>query len=107
MKYWLLKNKKIFNGAVVHSHDYFPFNLRKILPNIRWVHTFHGYEGYPLHEEAIESRRRLHGLVEYSFCVGQFIEKWYGTKCDNILWGAADQVAIKNIKSKIFQREAN
>jgi glycosyltransferase involved in cell wall biosynthesis len=95
---WYAKNKIHLEGAVIHSHDYFNFYLRKKLNKNRWVHTFHGYEGYPISKLAIESRRRVLGLVDYSFCVGKFIEKWYGTKCDEVLWGAADKpVAIKNI----------
>lgn len=87
---WYLKNKKYLKGAVIHSHDYFPFSLRSLIKN-RWVHTFHGYEGYPLDPLAIESRKRVAKSVDYTFCVGKFIEKWYGTRCDQIIWGAAEK----------------
>jgi glycosyltransferase involved in cell wall biosynthesis len=96
---WYLKNKKHFKDSVIHSHDYFPFSLRRLVKN-RWVHTFHGFEGYPVSKIAIESRKRVLTSVDYSFCVGKFIEKWYGTKCDEILWGAADKPKKYDIKPK-------
>jgi glycosyltransferase involved in cell wall biosynthesis len=94
---WYAKNKIIFEDAIIHSHDYFNFYLRKKIKN-RWVHTFHGYEGYPIAQSAIESRKKVLSLVDYSFCVGKFIEKWYGTKCDKVLWGAADKPKKYNTK---------
>jgi glycosyltransferase involved in cell wall biosynthesis len=96
---WYLKNKKYFKDAVIHSHDYFPSVIKKLLKNNRWVHTFHGYEGYPLNPAAIESRKRVASSVDYTFCVGKFIEKWYGTKCDEVIWGAAEKP--KKIKKPI------
>ena len=96
---WYLKNKKYFKDATIHSHDYFPFSLRRLV-NSRWVHTFHGFEGYPVSKIAIASRKRVLANVDYSFCVGKFIEKWYGTKCDEVLWGAADKPKKYNIKPK-------
>ncbi len=96
---WYLKNKKYFKDAVIHSHDYFPFSLRRLVKN-RWVHTFHGFEGYPVSKIAIESRKRVLANVDYSFCVGKFIEKWYGTKCDEVLWGASDKPKKYDIKPK-------
>jgi len=88
---WYLKNKKLFKDAVIHSHDYFPFSLRRILKGHTWVHTFHGYEGYPLDPLAIASRKQVSNSVDYTFCVGKFIEKWYGTKCNEVIWGAAEK----------------
>lgn len=88
---WFLKNKHLFDGAIVHSHDYFPMPIRKLLKKNRWVHTFHGYEGYPLDPLAIASRKQVSNSVDYTFCVGKFIEKWYGTKCNEVIWGAAEK----------------
>lgn len=98
---WYLKNKQVFDGAVaIHSHDYFPFALRKLIKNKRWVHTYHGYEGYPLDPRAVESRQQVLKAVDYSFCVGQFIEKWYGTRCDQVIWGAAEGVKQTKTSTK-------
>lgn len=101
MWFWYLRNKGIFdNVKAIHSHDYFPFALRNLIKNKRWVHTFHGYEGYPLDPRAIESRKNVLKSVDYTFCVGQFIEKWYGTKCDEVIWGAAEPIKHHNQKTK-------
>ena len=100
MKLWLVKNRKVLDGAVIHSHDFFPFALRKLLPNTRWVHTFHGYEGYPLDLNAIKSRQEVASAVDYTYCVGGFIEKWYGTKCDSVIWGAADKTSVNPTRLK-------
>ncbi len=98
---WYLRNKEIFNNATaIHSHDYFPFALRKLVKNKPWVHTFHGYEGYPLDPRAIESRKNVVKAVDYTFCVGAFIEKWYGTKCDEVIWGAAEPTKQRNQNNK-------
>jgi glycosyltransferase involved in cell wall biosynthesis len=75
---------------VIHSHDIYPRHLRKFIPRVRWVHTFHGYEGWPLDEAAIASRKVVRREVDYCVGVGQFIEKWYGTKLDAVTYGAAD-----------------
>lgn len=95
---WYIKNKKLLENAIIHSHDYFPLTIRILLKKNRWVHTFHGYEGYPLDTMAIESRKRVAKSVDYTFCVGKFIEKWYGTTCNQIIWGAAEKPkAIKKL----------
>lgn len=93
---WLITHHSIFKGVdVIHSHDYYPRSLRRFISKLAWVHTFHGYEGYPLVENAIKSRQIVRAEVAYCFCVGAFIEKWYGTKCDAIIYGAV------NIPTKI------
>ena len=98
---WYLGHKKLFDEAVaIHSHDYFPFALRKLIKNKHWVHTFHGYEGYPLDPRAIESRKEVSKSVDYTFCVGQFIEKWYGTKCNEVIWGATEPLKQNKEKPK-------
>ncbi len=100
MKIWLIKNNKLFDGSAVHSHDFFPFALRKLLTDVRWVHTFHGYEGYPLDPNAIKSRQEVSNMVDYTYCVGGFIEKWYGTRCDSVIYGAADKKPTSSVETK-------
>jgi glycosyltransferase involved in cell wall biosynthesis len=87
---WLLRHPGVFEGVdAIHSHDYFPLPFKRFFPNTPWVHTFHGYEGYPLDQAAIKSRRNVRRITKYCVGVGQFIEKWYGTKLDYITYGAA------------------
>lgn len=85
---WMLLHLFLFlNVDIVHSHDIYPHLIHRILRSKRWVHTFHGYEGYPVPEAAITGRRIIRKEVPYCFAVGSFIEKWYGTKCDAIIYG--------------------
>jgi glycosyltransferase involved in cell wall biosynthesis len=87
---WQWQHRSVLAGAdVIHSHDFYPRNLRKLVSDRKWVHTFHGYEGWPLDPGAIESRQIVRDEVEICFGIGAFIEKWYGTKLNHVLYGAA------------------
>ncbi|HSX02873.1 MAG TPA: glycosyltransferase family 4 protein [Candidatus Saccharimonadia bacterium] len=91
MALWAARYWRTLRAAdCFHSHDVFPALVRRLFPRTRWVHTFHGYEGYPLQPQAIASRQRVRQLVDYAFGVGQFIEKWYGTPCDEVMYGATN-----------------
>jgi glycosyltransferase involved in cell wall biosynthesis len=92
---WYLGHRHVFRDVdVIHSHDFYPRHLRKLLPGVKWVHTFHGYEGYPLDPAAIASRQGVRREVDVCFGVGAFIEKWYGTKLDYTIYGAVDPMPI-------------
>lgn len=95
LKIWLNKNRRLWEDTdVVHSHDYYiPYLKKQLL--CRWVHTFHGFESYPVQETARHSRQLVNQAVDYTFAVGKFIEKWYGTQCDEIIWGASSMKAKK------------
>lgn len=87
---WLRLHRHLWmHSDVVHSHDYFIPFLRKRL-QCKWIHTYHGFEAYPPPTVAVKSRQLLNNIVDYKFAVGRFIEKWYGTPCDEIIWGASD-----------------
>ncbi|MGD9518188.1 MAG: glycosyltransferase family 4 protein [Armatimonadota bacterium] len=79
----------------VHTHDAYPF-LKYYLPyRFRWPRTpvfvtFHGYEGYPIPLEAKILRRLVLRLTRGSICVGAFIPKWYGFRCDLVTHGGVD-----------------
>lgn len=49
--------------------------------------TFHGYEGYPLRSKTIFLRRVTNWLAQGSIGVGGFIEEFYGTKLDAVIYG--------------------
>jgi glycosyltransferase involved in cell wall biosynthesis len=88
---WLLRYLPLLlRTEVVHTHDFFPLQLHRLLGRRRWVHTFHGYEGYPLEPGAIAARQEVRRLVSICVGVGEFIEKWYGTPCEAWLYGAVD-----------------
>jgi glycosyltransferase involved in cell wall biosynthesis len=77
----------------IHSHDVFQPRLRRLLRSKRWIHTFHGYEAYPVPEGAIAARRRVRAAVDHCVAIGAFIEEWYGTPCEDVLYGAAATTA--------------
>lgn len=88
---WLLIHGSILiKTNIVHSHDFYPQVLHRLLGHKQWVHTFHGYEGYPIAQEAIVGRNKIRNEIPYCIAVGSFIEKWYGTKCDSIIYGGID-----------------
>jgi len=95
LRSWLLTHRRLLAAAdVFHSHDYFLLQLQRLYPNKRFVHTFHGYEGYPIQKEAIIIRRVINETVNASVAVGAFIEQWYGTKCDLVTYGGIDPVKL-------------
>lgn len=101
---WFFRNREVFqNIQAIHSHDVYLPGLRKLLPNIRWIHTFHGYEGYPISEKAVRARRRIRKEVDFCVCVGGFIEKWYGTKCDFVTYGAVKKPNVEESSNPKFE----
>ena len=93
---WIARHPNVFLGAAaVHSHDYYVDFLHRLMPRIRWVHTFHGYEGYPIRQESVDARRFVRKCVKFCFGVGAYIEKWYGTKLDAVTYGAVEPWAAE------------
>ena len=88
----------LWRAEVIHSHDYFLFELKRLFPKKRFVHTFHGYEGYPIKESAIVARQAINQIVDASVAAGGFIEKWYGTKCDLVTYGGIDPIKLKPVR---------
>jgi len=88
---WLLNHRKLIKEAdVVHCHDvffwYLPF--RFLYPKKKVFTTFHGWEGiYPPRWQAKIIRKISEKLSFGNICVGNYIEKWYGTKADFVTYG--------------------
>lgn len=94
---------KIFSSDVIHCHDvlfwYLPF--RFLFPWKKVFVTFHGYETkFPPRFGAIIMRRLSNFLANGSINVGDYIEKWYGTKADYVTYGGVGKVKIQNSKIK-------
>ncbi len=107
---WLWQNKNLIeNSDIVHCHDvffwYFPFRFLYFKKPV--YTTFHGYEGYPLKSKDVLAHKISEILSMGNICVGNFMEKWYGTKSTHITYGAVNikksnsQMAI-NEKSAVF-----
>lgn len=92
---YFLKNVRLLLQADrIHLHDYETFLW--VLPFVAFIRkrlfiTFHGYEGYPVPKAAWLIRRIAENLVCENICVGTFIAKWYGTKCQHFTIGAVER----------------
>jgi glycosyltransferase involved in cell wall biosynthesis len=79
----------------IHCHDAYSFfryclAARALHPSVPVFMTFHGYEAWPIPREAKILRRIAARLCRGKICVGAFIERYYGTACDAVCYGAAD-----------------
>lgn len=98
----LLKLRLFIKEAdIVHCHDvffwYLPFRFLFLKKPV-YV-TFHGYEDYPISNKAIFVRRLSEGLAKGNICIGDFIEKWYGTKPNFVIYGGISR--IQNSESRV------
>lgn len=100
----LWKIKPEFEKAdVIHCHDvffwYLPF--RFLYPNKKIYTTFHGYETkFPPSKKAIVLRKVSEYLSYGNLCIGEYIQKWYGTKADYVLYGGVNQIKEQRTKIK-------
>ncbi|MBI5358324.1 hypothetical protein HZB69_01695 [Candidatus Amesbacteria bacterium] len=88
------KYKRLFDWAdVVHIHDVF-----------FWIWTFvtfHGWEGvYPVPWKNIVVRKISEWMADGNICVGEFIRKYYYTKADFIIYGAAEKQITRRFSKK-------
>jgi len=101
---WLFRNRELIQNAdIVHAHDvffwYFPFLF--LYPRKKVFVTFHGYESYPLKSKDIIMHKVSEKLSMGNICIGDFIQKWYGTKPTYVTYGA---VGIFNFQFSIFNK---
>lgn len=97
-KIWvsLFLHRKLFLDAdVIHCHDvffwYLPF--RFLYPKKKVFVTFHGYETvFPPQKKAIRIRKLSEKLAYGNICVGNFIQRWYGTKADYVVYGGITKI---------------
>lgn len=102
----LQKRKLFFKADIIHCHDVFFWYLpiRLIFPRKRVFTTFHGYEvRYPPEFKALFIRKLSEKLSLGNICVGDYIEKWYGTKPTFITYGGVDKVHNKNKRNKNYK----
>lgn len=108
---WRAARPYLAAADIVHCHDaysYLHFVLPSwLLPPRRPVFlTFHGYEGFPIPGEAIRRRAFVRRRVRNALCVGEFICRWYHTRCFGVTYGGADPVPspppVPRLPSAIF-----
>lgn len=95
---WRLARPHLAAADIVHGHDayaYLHFCLPSWLlpPHRPTFLTFHGYEGYPIPQEAIRKRAFVRRRVRDALCAGEFICRWYGTTCFGVTYGGVDPVS--------------
>lgn len=92
----LAEEIRAFKPDVLHIHDVALWTrwwapLRSRFPKLPAFITFHGWEGRcPPAPRLVRERRRAAREAAGNLAVGAFIEKWYGTKADEIIYGGAD-----------------
>lgn len=105
---WLWRNRELIEKAdIVHAHDvafwYFPF--RFFYPQKPFYITFHGWEGkFPIPFKNKLIRKISEKLAQGNICVGDFIEKWYGTKPNFVTYGG---IKLKTQSSKLKSTSKN
>lgn len=80
---------------IIHAHDYYVYDARLYDYAPKVYVTYHGWEGrYPPDFNVIRDRKQINNEVSGSICVGKYIEKWYQTPCNFIVWGGIDRNEI-------------
>jgi glycosyltransferase involved in cell wall biosynthesis len=98
---------RFFNADIVHYHDngtYWGIGgiARPFIKlfKIREYITFHGWEGNcPPDDTTVISRKKAEQSVIANICVGHYIEKWYGTKADIIIYGGVEKQNLNECRS--------
>jgi len=96
----LIKKYKLIKEAdIVHINDVFIWYLplRFFFPRKKVYMTFHGWEGeYPISTISIIQKKIANILTNGSICIGAYIEKYFGIKCNQISYGACDKTVVSN-----------
>jgi len=104
---WMWKHRKLIEKAdIVHCHDVFFWFLpfRFLYPKKPVFTTFHGYETtFPPSKKAVFIRKISEKLSQGTICVGEFIEKWYGTKPTLTTYGGVGILPIHTNITNTYQ----
>lgn len=112
-KIWLELLKKINlirSASIIHCHDiffwYLPFKV--IFPFKKVYTTFHGYEANEIPSKKSIMMHKISEKLSFgNICVGDFFNKWYGTKPTLVTYGAVDNKLIKEgLESKNSTKDA-
>lgn len=104
--FWFLKHRDLIRESeIIHCHDVFfwilPFRL--LYPHKPIFNTFHGWEGkFPIPKRYLVARKIWEKLSFGNISVGEFLDKWYLTKSDSIIYGGVEK---KELDSRISQNE--
>lgn len=107
--WWLIKHRDLITKSnIVHCHDVFfwflPFRL--LYPFKKVFTTFHGWEGvYPPTFKAKIIRKISEKLSFGNVCVGDYVQKWYGTKPDFVTYGGVELTQDVTLRQDKTQNE--
>jgi glycosyltransferase involved in cell wall biosynthesis len=94
---WLSARTHLAAADIIHCHDAYSF-LHFYLPSC-WLPprrpvfaTFHGYEQYPIPDEAVRRRRLVRRRLVNCLCMGEFICRHYDTACYAASYGGVDPI---------------
>lgn len=106
---WMWAKRKLFSkSSVTHIHDvywwFLPIRFWFFRSHRSYV-TFHGYEGKEPSQKIVMQRKLYEKLALKNLCVGEFLNKWYGTNADVVSYGASELKGGKKLKvaEKIYR----
>jgi len=83
-------------------HDYFSFKQAAGVPTLT---IFHGWEGkWPVDSGVIRARQQVKAASAWTINAGAFIEKFYGTPADAVIWGGSEPVQPVMIPAPVQNR---
>ncbi len=97
----------IKQADVIHVHDVMIWLLpiKFLFPRKKIILTMHGWEGvYPLPLKNIWLKRLSARLADKVICVGDYISRHYGVRCDEVIYGAVkleDELSAEEAKQKL------
>lgn len=78
---------------IIHCHDFHVYSPAYHQLAEKVYITFHGWEGAcPPAPEVVAKRQAINKACNGSICIGDFIEEYYGTKPDMVLYGGVREV---------------
>jgi glycosyltransferase involved in cell wall biosynthesis len=96
LSWWLYRNKRYFQRvSIIHCHDletliFWLMPARFLFLHSKVFLTLHGFDRYPIPLWTKLLRKFGLKLVKSSICVGSFIERWYGLKCNSVIVGGVN-----------------
>jgi len=100
LRWFTSRKEKLSKYQIIHCHDFMPIlfwatPFRMVLPARPIFATFHGYEWDPVPAHFKYARKVAELLIRGSLCIGSFIGKIYGTKCNASPLGAVARTTKK------------
>lgn len=91
----IARHRALIRGCdVIHGHDYtvllWVMPMLPILGRRNVFITFHGAEGEVIPRYARPARKLEEAFTKGSICIGNYLSKWYGTRCGEVTYCGVD-----------------